>query len=240
MTQNVPLVMSINVHEKPQFLMKQLENIKSFVTDDFVIILNCNDYINNELKNFSLPHYVHINPDIINKQAWTGLITKGIYSNMQYALKNFNFMYFIILSSRNIFYNKMSCNDLVNSTVVHHARTKDLSDWHWPDFIKTKLAQYYLNKSIELHGCEHEGLVFTKNVCETIQNMLEKNIELREDLFKVRGSCVEEFALQTIATNEGNYQNGEFGRINICCGGAETPATVPTDPTMFIYKILRI
>lgn len=43
--------MSINVHEKPDFLMRQLENIKSFVTSEFVIILNCNDYMFNEVKN---------------------------------------------------------------------------------------------------------------------------------------------------------------------------------------------
>jgi hypothetical protein len=239
MTVNVPLVMSINVHEKPHFLMKQLENIKSFVTDDFVIILNCNDYMNNELKNFSLPEYVHINPDVINKQAWTGLISKGIFSNIKYALKNFKFMYFIVLSSRNIFYNKMSVNDLLSNTVRHNA-TKDLSKWHWPVFSQTKLAQYYLKKSMTLHGSEHEGSVYSENVCKNIYNMLENNIEIRDDLFQVTGSCVEEFALQTIATNEGNYQNGEFGWINICCGGVETPTIKPTDPTMFVYKVWRI
>jgi len=234
------LVFSINVHEKPDFAIKQIENIKSFVTSEFVIILNCNDYMFYHLKKYQLPEYVHINPEVINKTHWSGLITKGIYSNMKYALKHFNFMYFVILSSRNIFYNKMDCNDLVNTTVVQHARTKDLTDWHWPQFIQTKLAQYYLNKSMELHGSVHEGLVFTKKSCEDIEIMLENNIEIRENLFQILHYCVEEFALQTIATNEGNYQNGEVAWKSICFAGADTPDTVPTDPTMFIYKIKRV
>jgi hypothetical protein len=239
MRQDVLIIISINVHEKPQFLIKQLENINSFVTSKFVVILSCNDYMFNELKHQSLPEYVHINPEVINKQPWSGLITKGIYSNMKYALKDFDFMYFAVLSSRNIFYNKMSCNDLINNNVRHPAR-RGLLEWHWPVFSKTKLAQYYLNKSMELHGSEHEGMVFTKNVCRNIHTMLENNDDIREDLFKVVGSCVEEFAFQTISMNESNSKNSQVGWINICFAGADTSATVPTDPTMFIYKVRRV
>ena len=133
----------------------------------------------------------------------------------------------------------MSCNDLVNTSVIHHATT-DLLKWHWPNFIKTKLAQHYLNKSMKLHGSEHEGLVFTKKSCEDIENILENNIEIRENLFQHLHDCVEEFALQTIATNEGNFQNGQLPWKNICFGGVDTQDTVPTDPTMFIYKVRRV
>ena len=36
------IVFSINVHEKPEFLLTQLKNIKEYVDTNYVVILNCN------------------------------------------------------------------------------------------------------------------------------------------------------------------------------------------------------
>jgi len=236
MSISVPIILSINVHEKPNFLMRQIENIKSFVKCEFIIILNCNDYMCEELKKISLPKFVHINPEIINKVPWTGLITKGIYSNMKYALEHFNFLYFIVLSSRNMFYNNISPTDLLNNTTRHNPPS-DLSMWHWPTFSKTKLGEYYLNRSCNLYGSEHEGFVITENVCKNIERMLEKNVEIREDIFSAMG-CVEEFALQTISMNEYNHENTQVGWVNIG-HGCETHYVIPTDPSLFVYKTTR-
>jgi len=47
---NVEVVVSINVHENVPFLMKQLNNIQTYLNCTYIVILNCNDYMKNALK----------------------------------------------------------------------------------------------------------------------------------------------------------------------------------------------
>ena len=68
----IPLVISINVFEKPHFLLKQLDNIRKYVKIDYIIILNCNDYMLNVLHQYNLPSNVHVNPVFINKRRYHG------------------------------------------------------------------------------------------------------------------------------------------------------------------------
>ena len=238
MIPSVSLVISINVHEKPTFLMKQIDNITSFVKSDFVIILNCNDYMFEELKdNKSLPSYVYINHEVINKQTNHGSLMHGIYKNMLYALQHFNFQYFIILSSRNMFYNEITYEYILNKA-PYHPHATNLSEWVWPHVRNTKLVQNYLNKSCNLYSTAHEGLIFSMNVCKNITNMLENNKEIRDELFHFVAP-VEEFALQTISMNEIDVDNKEFGWIHIG-NGIHTELVIPTDKTYAVYKTLRI
>jgi hypothetical protein len=230
------LIVSINVHEKPHFLLNQLKNIEQFVKDSFIVVLNCNDYMFKELTSINLPSNVHVNPEIINKKLWTGLITAGIYSNIKYALKNFDFAYFIVFSSRSMFYRDIRVSDLDNNTIRHDA-TSDLSNWHWPAFLETKLAQHYVSKNVNLYGSEHEGMVFKMSVCKNIQTFLENNIDISRDLFD-SNVVAEEFALQTISMNEYSTNKDEIGWINIG-HGVQTHSTIPTDPTLFCYKVVR-
>jgi hypothetical protein len=235
--QNVQFIISINVHEKKHFLLKQIDNIQSFVKGEFMIILNCNDHMFQELKDHPLPSYVRVHPEVLNKNWDHGSLTHGIYRNMCYALEHFDFLYFFILSSRTIFYNNISINDLLQRNSKDHTPHTNLSGWHWPTFTRTKLAQHYLNKSLGMYQSAHEGIAFSVNVCKNIHNMLENNVEIKEDLFHFK-KCVEEFSLQTISMNECNTENNEFGWINIG-QGADTWNSVPTDPTLFVYKIWR-
>lgn len=230
------LIISINVHENPDFLLKQLKNIEEFVNESFIVVLNCNDYMFKELTSMNLPSNIHINPEIINKRPWTGSITAGIYSNIKYALKNFDFAYLIVFSSRNLFYNNIRLSDLTNNSIRHDA-TSDLSKWHWPFFLTTKLAQYYFSKNAKLYGSEHEGMVFSTTTCKNIQTFLENNIDISKDLFH-SNVVAEEFALQTISMNEHNFNDNEIGWINIG-HGVQTHYTIPTDPTLFCYKVIR-
>ena len=49
------IIISINVHEKPEYLLNQIENIQEYVPLKKKIILNCNDYMLNEFKDRGIP-----------------------------------------------------------------------------------------------------------------------------------------------------------------------------------------
>jgi hypothetical protein len=226
------IIISINVHEKVNFLLKQLENIKKHVLLVHYIILNCNDYMNNALKDIKLPSNVIINNDIINKERFTGTLTQGIYSNIKYAITHYNFKYFIILSSRNLFYNILCANNLDRLKLAPNIEpAKEYTNWHWPTFLKTELAKFYIENGKKMVGSCHEGLVFHYDVCQHIVMFLEKNTHIKNDLFTFP-LCVEEFALQTISMNESNG----FGVIN----ESINTNNEPTDPDWLVYKTDRI
>ncbi len=234
---NVDFVISINVHEKVDFLLKQLINIRNYIVGSYVVILNTNDYMYNELKKIQLDGNVFINSEYFNKSRHHGSLCKGIYKNMTYALQNFIFSYFIVLSSRNLFYRTLS-KDIFNSRQKIKSKVQDYKSWHWPSFINTKLAKYYLNlhkdfNNLRLSNSAHEGVVFSWNSCIAIVNFLEKHNEIKEDLFNFPG-CVEEFGLQTICTNETNNGYYDIGK------GIDTFETRPYDFDDFVYKTNRI
>ena len=107
------LVISINVYKNPYFLENQLNNISEHVLCPYVVVLNCNTYMFEELSKKTFPNNVYINPEIINKKWAHGSLTHGIVSNMEYA-KRFDYKYFLILSGRTIFYRKLNSLDSYN------------------------------------------------------------------------------------------------------------------------------
>ena len=109
----IDIIISINVYKSVTLLKYQLQNIYENVLCKYYIVINC-DNINifNELNNIDLPKNIHINPEIIKKERFTGTITKGIISNMYYSINNFNFKYFLILSGRTVFYKKIGLENL--------------------------------------------------------------------------------------------------------------------------------
>jgi hypothetical protein len=191
-------VISINVHENPAFLNEQIKNIKNNINYKYIILLNCNKFM---YDNYRLPDNVIKNPEIIEKKRFHGSITKGICSNMIYALNNFQFKYFIILSSKNIFYKllnmKMIQNDFIKSPDT------DTDKWFWPSLKNTLLAKYYINNNKNLYSSEHEGLTFDHKSCENIIYFLKNNSNIEDELFNYN-NAVEEFSLQTICMNSNN------------------------------------
>lgn len=231
----ISLIVSINVHEKYDFLLKQIENIKTHIKDDFVIVLNCNQYMLGEAKKYGLPSYVYLNPNIIEKRRYHGSICKGIYSNMVWSLDNYDFTYFIILSSRTFFYRDITVADLnkfPKNEVQYMA--KNTVGWWWPRFRTTKLF-----KEFRMGGfakCAHEGLVFHSLACKDMVDYLTMHPKIRGDLFEHR-SCVEEFALQTLSLKAGKMDGFRYiGRGMI----TETENKPPNDSDHFTYKIWRV
>jgi hypothetical protein len=208
---SVKKIISINIFEKPEFFKKQIENIKRFIKKDYLIIVNCNDYMFNELKKEKLNNVI-INPNVINKKRYHGSLTQGIYSNMKYCINNnIQFSYFIILSSRVFFYNELNNLDdfYRNNKDEDDCRIKDKKEidyntWHWPAFKKTLLFSYFKKNHNKIARSLHEGLVFNFNVCKNIIHYLESFPDIRKDLFNFN-ACVEEFALQTIGVNYTGY-----------------------------------
>lgn len=202
---NYDVIISINIHENFEFLLKQIENIQKNVKCKHAIILNCNDFMFNECKNNTLPENVYVHNKILNKKTSHGSLTEGIYNNMCYSLDNFDFKYFIIASSRNIFKKNMklsSLDKLVEIGKPYIEENTSYEGWAWPRLLKTKLGKYYKQRNKKLYSSPHEGLVLTKNGCIKIKSFLENNLEIKEDLFNFKANC-EEFSLQTISMNSG-------------------------------------
>jgi len=241
------MIFSINVHENVPFLLKQLDNIQEHVAEKHWIILSCNEYMHNALKTVTLPSHVIVNPKVINKTVFHGSLMHGIYSNLMLAMSNFTFSYFIILSSRTIFYNKLTtsvlderqprCTDLglYRHLTIHTNRV--YTDWSWPYFMYSELLKYFIKKNLNFHSGPHEGLVFHYEVCRTMIQFLENHPDIKENLFLFYG-CVEEFALQTISMNIRNLHHTYVGYIYIGTG-IETWTEAPKDPNAFVYKIAR-
>ena len=237
---NLDLIISINVHENVNFLFKQIENIKNYLSCSFKIILNCNEYMYNELKNKdNIPEYILINDEYFEKKRYSGLLIKGIMSNMDLALQNFEFKYFLILSSRTVFHRKLNIEVLDMKKQSFLAKNIfinqcDNREMFLNNFKKTtynnqltkgtdsKLFKYYRHEhKLKSFGCAHEGLVFSYNVCNNISNFLNNNSEIKDDMFNNIGSAMEEWALQTISIYEVDFENKDFGFYIIGSGVRE-------------------
>lgn len=239
--ENIKIIISINIHENINFLIKQLINIDNFVKENYKIILNCNIFMYynlNKLKILQIKKFknkVFINPFIIEKKRYHGSLTFGIYKNLEYALKKFNFEYFIVLSSRNLFYNKLNISQIKYhfENFKIYGQKKELinhNECHWNSFKKTLLYKYF--EFGNLVNTPHEGLCFDYNNCKIIYNFLENNKNIKDNLFNFN-DCVEEFGLQTISINLYN------GFINIG-NGTNTQFDINLLPQhLFLYKTLR-
>ena len=228
------IIISINVHEKPDFLLKQINNIKDYLKLNYVIILNCNDYMYKELTDKKEFKDIILNPEVINKKRFTGTLLKGIYSNLELALNKYDFKYFLVLSSRNMFYNELTfdkCQKIKKITGGYKIIDK-CNNWHWPSFLKTELGKYMIKNNWILSCNAHEGLMLDITLCNTVMIFFQKN-NFKENLFNWN-HVVEEFALQCICINRKGYYynigNGIYTHLN--------PYLLPNDK--YVYKILRI
>lgn len=204
MKEYLDLIISINVHEKPEYLKNQLLNINKFVKLNYKVILSCNEFM---YENVIADQKSVINPEIINKKRFHGSLTKGIYSNMIFSLNNFNFKYFIVLSSREFFYRELNSIEDIEKTIIEKKLNDySVNNWHWPSFKKTKLFDYIKINNLYFSSSAHEGLTFDYKSCLYISDFLEKESDIREDIFN-HNHCVEEFSLQTICCNYSDFYN---------------------------------
>lgn len=207
----IDIIFSINVHENMNFLIKQIKNINNYVELNYIIIINSSKYMFNEIFNCEFiksKNNIILNKHYLDKKRFHGSLTKGIYLNMKYAIDNYEFKYFIILSSRNLFYNKLNnknYNSLkkINKGQIHEQI--NIRDWHhWSSLLQTELSKYIIKNKLLFSKNHHEGLTFDYKSSKEIISFLNNNNDITTNLFNFN-NCVEEFALQTICINLTGY-----------------------------------
>jgi hypothetical protein len=242
---NCDICISINVHEKPDFLIKQLENIENFVKCDYCVILNCNKFMFDETKNINKKN-IFVNPYSLEKMRFHGSLLHGICKNMEFSLlSNIKYKYFIVLSSRNLFYNELNIEELEAKQTLGCYEPNPIFNlninpriWHWPCFSKSKLYNYCISNNFFLYDSAHEGLCLYYETCKDITNFLNNNIEIKNDLFNFNGCC-EEFALQTLSTMNSVITTNKKG-FKYIGHGTYTQNIIPTDKNLFVYKTIRV
>lgn len=258
------MIISINVHDNVEYLLKQIENINEFVSLRKRIILNCNDFMFECVKNISIPD-VEVFPEPLNKKTFHGSLTHGIVCNMSHAINNYEFDYFLVMSSREFFYRFLTDTSKIENHIINKNTCQvgsvdfrlpnfyregnycntygdhvswlgatDNSDlvnmWWWPKFSGTKLYNYIKNNNMSFAHSMHEGMCFRHDGCEYILDFFQQNEDIMYDLFEY-DACVEEFALQSIASNyKGFYYLGN---------GCDTKSLDEVDITKFTYKRSR-
>lgn len=130
------LIVSISVYEELNVLKEQIANIKYFSKDfnEVTIIYNCSSLMYKILTNENIIDdkiKIIINPDIINKKRFTGLIHAGFLSNLKYIFHNdITFDYFLVLSARTALCDNINDHNIkrymetTNSNLKHIAATK--------------------------------------------------------------------------------------------------------------------
>jgi hypothetical protein len=194
-----------------------------------------------------LENFVYINEIIINKQRFHGSILEGIYENMVFAVSNLRFEYFIACSSRTFFTNDMTIEDLrklklndrettVETDIFDAANDeidKRMDMWRWPKMRNTLLMKKILKEKKKYAISPHEGLCLPYPSCVKIVEFLQREEEIRKDLFQF-SDCVEEFSLQTIAL----YCGEKFFYIG---NGSTNEEKAPKNSkTIFMYKVQRV
>ena len=220
------IVISINIYKSIKTLEHQLKTIETNVKAPYIVILNCNNYMYDILSKNPIPDKnIYLNPEIIEKKRSHGSLTHGIVSNMKYALDNFEFKYFIVISGRTIFYRPVTIDILdvyfMSKKWSSLEEMKSVrcgpfttNDWNWRSLKRTKLAKYYMDNNFTLICEAHEGLCFSYNVTKNIVTFLKNNLEIENDLYEFNDS-VEEFSIQTIGYNECDVENLEYGHLYI-------------------------
>ena len=80
------LIISVNVGENINNVLKQIENIELYVKINYKIIYNCNEKMYNILKKMRWimeNEKIIINENVIEKKRFHGSLFKGIYENMK-------------------------------------------------------------------------------------------------------------------------------------------------------------
>lgn len=198
---HLDIAISINVHEKPEYLLNQISNINQHVKLEKAIILNCNEYMYREMSSRAMPSNVILNPDFFEKRRHHGSLTKGIVSNMRYMMKRYNFKYFLVMSSREFFYRELTnTRDIESNIVTTKYKDYNKNDWHWPTMKRTKLFRYIQDQGLYFSMSAHEGMCFNGSSCQYILNFLRKHPDIEEDINSFE-ECLEEMAIQTICCN---------------------------------------
>jgi hypothetical protein len=239
------LICSINAYQE-NALNLLIDNFKEHIEEDFILIINCSTDLHGKLQSSDLLESnknIILNPKPFDKARYHGSLTRGIVSNINFALNTFKNWEQLIILSNCYFFEKN-----INLKLINEAQQELLnraSDF-WlnkgvhqeytcgpaPAFIPSKyLVREQPDEGFfwpEWKGTKlakyfwdkpswcgkHEGLVFNRECCSYISRFLKREKDITEDLFNFN-SNVEEFSLHTLAVNSGGkYGHLSFDRLN--------------------------
>jgi hypothetical protein len=108
------IVVSINIHEFPSFVLSHLQHVEvSLAALGHRIILNCNDEMLAALH--STPAAPLCHPVPLNKRRHHGSLLQGIVRNTETALRRYHFDHLLVLSSRSWFRRPVSFEELASA-----------------------------------------------------------------------------------------------------------------------------
>mmetsp|Transcript_69540 Transcript_69540/g.115535 ORF Transcript_69540/g.115535 Transcript_69540/m.115535 type:complete len:346 (+) Transcript_69540:175-1212(+) len=122
--QRVPVVVTINVHELPTFVVHHLKHVREHMPFEHRIVLNCNSEMHEALRTSipdafvwetAEPADVLCHPQPLNKRRFHGTLLQGIVRNMDLALRRWDFDAFLVLSSRSWFRRPLSLQEVLES-----------------------------------------------------------------------------------------------------------------------------
>ena len=124
-TQQVPLVVSINVHELSRFVLLQLQHIHAHLPFGHCVLLNCSEDMHAALRHELPSAFVWdaskpaaatlCHPQPLNKRRFHGSLLRGIVRNMEFASRRWDFDAFLVLSSRSWFRRPLSPREAAES-----------------------------------------------------------------------------------------------------------------------------
>ena len=196
----VEIVISLPVHERPDIVKNQIYNILHFVKN-CVIVIHISEYFN---KTINIKEIENIDNVVINeehiKTSW-GNITLAHISNFEYAKTLFEFDYFIMHASNDM-YVKSGINDYIKQYEAGFNRRiigNNKSYW-WPaecaNNDKELMQILKIINSNKLVASQIEGSFYSKKIFEQIVEVIKKaNVtELNNAAY-----TKEEFYFSTIA-----------------------------------------
>ena len=216
------ILICINIYSD-RYIFEQIESIKKYcIFDEINIIYNCSEDFNEKLlttynyNNFN----IIINPQRINKERFTGLITKGIFSNFLNQ-KNNKYSKILILSERTIFddyLNNSICSEVLNnhkynclnSKYNHLTNKLSIANdsnlacrvWHgWKNIINNSLNKS-LNFREDKYLCSaHEGLLIDGNSFIKVNNFLHNlNDNILDNIYNSKW-FIEEYIITNLCYN---------------------------------------
>ena len=112
--ERIPLLVSINVHELPNFVLLQLRHIRDNLPVEHRILLNCNEEMLHALRATEEAAEL-CNPEPLTKRRYHGSLLQGIMRNLELALRRWDFDQVLVLSSRSWFRRPLTLRDLHES-----------------------------------------------------------------------------------------------------------------------------
>jgi len=230
-------VVSINVYDDVDYLYTQLENIRDYLKLDYLVLLNCNNLMYDLLKSKNIPN-VYVNPNPIDKKRFCGTLFKGIYENIIFSLKNFEFEYFLVMSSKTFFFKVLGSGNIDSSLKNNRSKFSYPTDYQpdsrkhtiwprkqiWKPFSRSGFYKFIKTNNMKIQKCMHEGLVLRNTECEDLKNFFDKNQNLLDSIYKTK-TAMEEIVIPTLCVNwygftHGfgmwpGYENSEFSKYKI-------------------------